>query len=60
VIKMDYQFLNDFELKGREKEKWERHMFIVKLFEDGVEIEEIAKLAGLSEEEVNELFPRLY
>jgi hypothetical protein len=57
---MEGPFLDDFELKGSEKEKWERYLFINKLFEDGVEIEEIAKLAGLTEEEVDEHFPRLY
>ena len=57
---MDKAFLSEFELSGSEKEKWERELLIVELFEKGVEIEEIAKIAGLSEEEMDEKFPRLY
>lgn len=57
---MDKLFYKEFELSGSEKEKWDRHIFLVELFEKGVEIEEIAKIAGLSEKEMDELFPRLY
>lgn len=57
---MDKPFLKEFELTGKEKEKWERHIKIVDLYEKGVEIEEIAKIMNLSEEEVDEMFPRLY
>ena len=57
---MDKAFLSEFELSGSEKEKWERELLIIELFEKGVEIEEIAKIAGLSEEEMDEKFPRLY
>ncbi len=57
---MDKAFLSEFELSGSEKEKWERELLIMDLFEKGVEIEEIAKIAGLSEEEMDEKFPRLY
>ena len=57
---MDKAFLSEFELSGSEKEKWERELLIIELFEKGVEIEEIAKIAGLSEEEMDKKFPRLY
>lgn len=50
---------NRFELIELD-EKWKRHFRIVRLFEQGVEIEEIAKIEGLTEEEVDEMFPRLY
>jgi HSP20 family molecular chaperone IbpA len=57
---MDNFFLEFEELRGKEKEKWERHKMLIELFEKGVEIEEIAKIAGLSEEEIDEFFPKLY
>ena len=57
---MDKLFFSKFELSGSEKEKWERHRMIDELFEKGLEIEEIAKIVGLSEEEMEENFPRLY
>ena len=57
---MNKALLSEFELSGSEKEKWERELLIIELFEKGVEIEEIAKIAGLSEEEMDEKFPRLY
>lgn len=57
---MDKLSFEEFELHGCEKEKWELHKLLIKLFEKGVEIEEIAKIAGLSEEEMDELFPSLY
>jgi lambda repressor-like predicted transcriptional regulator len=57
---MNKLFYKNFELTGSEKEKWERHIILVELFEKGVEIEEIAKIAGLTEKEMDELFPRLY
>lgn len=57
---MDKLSFEEFELHGCEKEKWELHKLLINLFEKGVEIEEIAKIAGLSEEEMDELFPSLY
>ncbi|MEH7544953.1 MULTISPECIES: hypothetical protein [Bacillaceae] len=57
---MDKSFYKEFELSGRENEKWERDKLVIELFEKGVEIEEIARIAGLSEEKMDELFPRLY
>lgn len=57
---MEKPFDKEFKLSGSDKDDWDRHILIVKLFEQGVEIEEIAKIAGLSEEEVEERFPRLY
>lgn len=57
---MDKPFYKDFELSGSEKEKWNRHIFLIEQYEKGVEMEEIAKIAGLSEEEMDELFPILY
>ena len=42
------------------KKSGNANILIVELFEKGVEIEEIAKIAGLSEEEMDEKFPRLY
>lgn len=45
---MDELFNKEFELSGSEKEKWDRHIFLVGLFEKGVEIEEIAKIAEIS------------
>jgi hypothetical protein len=60
VLKMDKLFNKEFGLSGRDKEKWDRHILLVELFEKGVEIEEIAKIAGLSEEEMDEHFSRLY
>lgn len=57
---MDESNNKEFELRRREKEKWERHIFLIKLYEQGVDMEEIARIAGLSEEEMDEVFPRLY
>jgi hypothetical protein len=57
---MDKLFDKEFELSGSEKEKLDRHIFLVELFEKGVEIEEIAKIAGLTEKEMDEHFPRLF
>ncbi|WP_157406181.1 hypothetical protein [Neobacillus drentensis] len=57
---MDKLFNKEFELSGSDKEKWDLHILLIKLFEKGVEIEEIAKIAGLSEEEMDEHFSRLY
>lgn len=53
---MEKPFYKEFELSGSEKDKWERELLIKKLFEQGVEIEEIAKIAGLTDEEVEERF----
>lgn len=47
------------EFDGNEKD-WERHFMIVELFEKGVSVEEIARIVGLTKEEVDEFFPRLY
>ena len=60
VLEMDKQFYEEIELSGSDKEKWEQHFMIIKLFEKGVELEEIAKIAGLSDEEMDDLFPELY
>ncbi|NHC42658.1 hypothetical protein G6549_22300 [Bacillus sp. MM2020_1] len=57
---MDKLFNKEFELSRSDKEKWDRHILLVELFEKGVEIEGIAKIAGLSEEEMDEHFSRLY
>jgi hypothetical protein len=58
--KVDKLFTKDYELSESEKIKWGRHIFLVELFEKGTEIEEITRIAGLSEEEVDEFFLRLY
>jgi hypothetical protein len=57
---MDKLFNQGFELSESEKEKWARHLIMVELFEKGVEIEEIAKIVGLSEKEMDEFFPRIF
>ncbi|WP_413299652.1 hypothetical protein AA0X95_16440 [Bacillus sp. 1P10SD] len=53
---MEKPFYKEFGFSGSEKDKWERELLIKKLFEQGVEIEEIAKIAGLTDEEVEERF----
>ncbi|MEO2075876.1 MAG: hypothetical protein ABGX20_10940 [Bacillus sp. (in: firmicutes)] len=53
---MEKPFYKEFGLSGSEKDKWERELLVKKLFEQGVEIEEIAKIAGLTDEEVEERF----
>jgi hypothetical protein len=54
---MEKPFYKEFEISGSEKDKWECELLIKKLFEQGVEI---AKIAGLSDEEVDERFLWLY
>ncbi|MFE8696144.1 hypothetical protein ACFYKT_07235 [Cytobacillus sp. FJAT-53684] len=57
---MEKGYNGEFELEGKEKEKWERHLMLTELYIKGVEIEKIAKIAGLTKEEVDEHFPRIY
>lgn len=57
---MDKSNHNESMESNNEKLEWERHFKMVHLYEKGVEIEEIMRIVGLPEEDIDKYFPKLY